>query len=229
MARIKYEPVACYHCDNMINDPIEYVKKPLPLNTKEGVVMIDRELHNECAIDLGKKMHYEIGSKEEDDDFDKVYKLFKVWYGLDPDNTKQHLDKYTIMRLKGLRVGDFFSTGQNVKYLKKGYSANVIHKTMLFVTDTVLRALAGKVKDQPRRSQTNYIMAIILNNINMIDSRVQASQRARESIQKIDETAFDDSESVYVKKHSGKTKLQQAFVSINENTEDDLDDFSDIL
>lgn len=225
---IKFEPMPCYHCGNMIEDPIEYVKKPLPLNTKGGTKMVDRELHNDCARDLGRRMHYEIDAQKEYDDFHKAYRLFKEWYGLEPDNKDHKLDKYTIMRLKGLRVGDFFSTGQNVKYLKKGYEPDVIYKTMLYVSGNVEQALRSKIKDKNRSNQTNYIMAIILNNINFINERVKASKRAAKALEKVDVKLDEEKESVYIKKHT-KSTLQEAFETIEVSGNEDELDLSDIF
>jgi len=230
LARIKYEPVSCYHCGKMINDPIEYVKKPLPLSSKGGLKMVDRDLHNECAIDLAKRMEYQIDVEKEYDDFDKAYRLFKRWYGLDPDNKEHQLDKYTIMRLKGLRVGNFFSTGQNVQYLKKGYESDVIYKTMVYVSSKVELALRGKIKEKPRNNQTNYIMAIILNNINFIQGRVDAAKRAEKALEQVDVSLSDEKETVYVKKHE-KSELQSAFEKVYESIEEEKgeEDFFDIF
>ena len=227
MAKIKYKPVACYHCGKMIDDPIEYVKKPLPLSSKGGIKMVDRDLHNICATDLAKRMEYEIDAQKEYDDFHKAYRLFKTWYGLEPDNASDKLDKYTIMRLKGLRVGDFSSKGQNVQYINRGYEPDVIYKTMLYVNDTVMQALMGKIKEKPRSVQTNYIMAIIMNNINFMQGRVKASKKAAKALEKVNVDVGRNLESNYVRKHE-KSELQTSFEKIYEQDEIE-EDLSDIF
>lgn len=189
--------------------------------------MVDRELHSECATDLATRMHYEIDSKKEDDEFHQVYRQFKMWYGLDPDNPKEHLDKYTIMRLQGLRNGEFFSKGKNTKYRKAGYSTDVIYKTMVFVSLNVERALQGKIRDQNRTSQTNYIIAIIMNNIHFINGRVKANERAKRSLENVEVNMETEDKTVYVSKHE-KSELQKAFEKID-NQDNNEDDFSDIL
>ena len=209
----------------MIDDPIEYVKKPLPLSSKGGIKMVDRDLHNNCATELAKRMEYEIDAQKEYDDFHKAYRLFKIWYGLEPDNPSDKLDKYTIMRLKGLRVGNFSSKGQNVQYIDRGYEPDVVYKTMLYVNDTVMQALMGKIKEKPRSVQTNYIMAIIMNNINFMQGRVKASKKAAKALEKVNVETRHEKESTYVRKHE-KSELQTSFEKIYEQDEigEDLSD-----
>lgn len=222
----KYEPVKCYHCGHMIETFPEYVKKDIPLHTQKGVKMIEREMHWDCAKDLAERFEIESEEKRELESFTQCYELFREWLGVSPD---KDLGRHTALRIKGLYVGKYYPNGQNTKGLKRGYEYEVIYLTMLFVSDKVRDAIRT-VKFSDDSHRVNYIMSIIINNINFVQKQYEKSQKASAKLERETENVFDlmngpDYEHVERKKSS----LAEAFAQDEDMKDSDENDLTELF
>lgn len=182
----KYEPVKCYHCGETIATFPEYVKKDIPLHTRKGVKMVEREMHWDCAKDLAERFEVEAEEKTELNKFTQCYEMFRDWFDISED---KDLSKHTVMRIKGLYVGKYYPNGQNTKGLRRGYDYEVIYLTMLFVSDKVRNAIST-VKFSDDSHMVNYIMSIIISNINFVQKQYEKRERSEEKLEKSSDDVF---------------------------------------
>lgn len=216
----KTKSLTCYFCGGELAED-EYVIKPIPLVTKAGVRNYKRKFHLECVPKITERRADETASKEEDDYWDLCYKQFKSIIGV---KEGQKLSNHDVMRIRGLRVGNYYPQGNNVKGLKRGYDYETILMTMKFSSGAIRKSMSGvSFKDQ--KHKTDYAMKIITNNINFIAGKVEANRATKNKVEKqaIDDDSRVVSEAGYKKKGSvDTTKTSEILKDLqNDSNEED--------
>lgn len=173
----------CYYCGLPIEDERELVEKKYPLVCKNGKVRnYRRKFHINCVTKYNESMKIDKQTKQEDNDWDKVYQKFRDLLGYKASGV--NLNNHAVLRLRGLRIGKYVPNGENVKNLRRGYSYDTIYKTILFVSDMIRDALNGNYfHDEKHR--INYCMKIITENIDFIDNRSRAIERSKKVLTNI--------------------------------------------
>lgn len=172
----------CYYCDKELLEE-EMVIKPIPLNTKRGIRNYKRKFHYECLPKFIKenKVHSE-KKNQEASDWDKVYKYF-LHDVLGYKKLERKKNEYMAQRIQGLRVGKFIPHATNTRVVKQGYSFEAIYYTMKFCK-AKLDYANSHVKFKDFEHQVNYLMKIIISNIDFINQKLQRKKKADERVEK---------------------------------------------
>lgn len=163
----------CYHCGKEIVDNRQLVEKKIPLSTKRGIRMYRRVLHVDCIPIYFKNVDTETETRKEQDDWELCYELFKKLLGVKED---VNLPRHAVMRLQGLRIGQFIPNGQNTRNLDRGYSFEVILNTMRYSSTAIIDA-CRTVNFKDESHQINYCMTILISNINFIYKRMKSKEK----------------------------------------------------
>lgn len=178
--KFKYTPVKCYHCNKMIDTYEEHIIKEIPyLASSNKVVMKNRNLHKDCADELINNIAVENENQKEKTDWDKVYQKWKNILNI-PEN--KNVDKYTVLRLRALRVNKYMPKQENVLYRNVGYSYDTIYKTLVFCENKMRYALKT-IDFTDNQHKTNYLLKIVDAQLPFIDERNRQQQRAKEIAQ----------------------------------------------
>jgi hypothetical protein len=117
--------------------------------------------------------------EQERQEFDKLYSYIKTEILNYPDDMA--LPKHIVMRLKGLRNGQFIVNKSHKT--KADYPYSTILLTFKFCKQQILNALTTK-KFTSEQNKINYIMAIIENNINDVVLRLKAKEKSEKMVEK---------------------------------------------
>lgn len=172
------ELLTCHHCGKRITHSKDLVIKPTRISKSNGIKYMERYYHFECMKEYNEELNVELEEQQENSWWDKAYMLAKDWLDLEPG---QNLSRYFVLRLKGLRIGKYMPTNDNTHITKRGYSFEVIYRTMQLCTPAVRKAMAEKsFSDDNHR--TNYIMRIVESKINLVNSRIKESAKAEQRL-----------------------------------------------
>ena len=164
------KPTKCYHCGREIRDSRDLVEKKIPLHTRSGIRMYRRKFHINCIPKYFENLDTESETMQEQSDWIKCYELFRKLLGIKED---AKLPKHAVMRLQGLRIGEYIPNGQNTRALERGYSFDVILNTMRFSSVAITDACKNvSFKDESHK--INYCMSIIMSNINFMLKRMES-------------------------------------------------------
>lgn len=219
------ESLTCHHCGKKITQSNDLVIKPTRISKSNGIKYMERYYHFECMKEYNEELNVELEEQQENSWWDKAYMLAKDWLDLEPG---QNLSRYFVLRLKGLRIGKYMPTNDNTHITKRGYSFEVIYRTMQLCTPSVRKAMAEKsFSDDNHR--TNYIMRIIESKINLVNSRIKESEKAEQRLK--EDTQDQVQRRAEYKRKSNKnnsklSKLVSEAVSERDN-HDELDDLFD--
>ncbi|PWT35101.1 hypothetical protein DKZ29_08015 [Limosilactobacillus reuteri] len=182
----------CYYCgkelderDQVITEvPLDTVIKGEDGHKHKGTVIVDRTFHHNCLVDFVKVKQKEEKDKQENSDWDAVYQFFLHKTLQVPVGSQEYLSKYALNRLLGLRVGKFMQKGTNTRCLKRGYSFRTILVCLKYSKRATDKALQT-VKFQNERHKINYIMSIIISNIDFVQEKLQRMDRQNRRIDKL--------------------------------------------
>lgn len=196
----------CYYCSKPLKEE-EMVIKPFPLATKRGTRMYKRKFHYDCVPKYIKANGNVESKQAENSDWDKVYKYFqKDILGL---SDGAQLSPHATERLLGLRVGRYKPNASNTRVLKSGYSFATILYTMKYSKRSIDRAL-NTVEFKDDQHRVDYLMKIIQNNINFIQTRMDklAEQEKRAEKLKKEEATEEQRGVQYKRKGTGRRKVE---------------------
>lgn len=219
------ESLTCHHCGKKITHSKDLVIKPTRISKSNGIKYMERYYHFNCMKEYNEELNVELEEQQENSWWDKTYMLAKDWLDLEPG---QNLSRYFVLRLKGLRIGKYMPTNDNTHITKRGYSFEVIYRTMQLCTPAVRKAVVEKsFSDDNHR--TNYIMRIVESKINLVNSRIKESAKAEQRLK--EDTQDQVERRAEYKRKSNKnnsklSKLVSEAVSERDN-HDELDDLFD--
>lgn len=206
MAKKATKKVKCYFCNKEIEE-VDLVEKRFPIATKSGTKMYKRKFHLECVPKYIKAKNIDLETREEDTAWDKVYRLFRELLGLDE---KRNLPRFAVLRLRGLRIGQFVPNGQNVKCLDRGYSYDTILNTLKFSSSEIRQAITNtKFKNQTH--MVNYIMQILVNHIDFIEKKMSQQDKVNEMLQESIAEVENTKSAEYVKKGGNENRVAELF------------------
>lgn len=215
----------CHHCGHNINNEKELVIKPVPLSTKSGIRNYKRKFHFDCMKEYLDTLDSKEVLSEENSWWEKCYEKAKDWLGI---SAGQNLDQHFVMRLKGLRVGKYLPNGDNTHIVKRGYDFETIYRTMQLSDSAVRKALAERSYSN-QQHKINYVMIIVVKNINFVYSKMNAQRKSKERL----ESSVSKDDIVHKEfKYVRKTKTEEVSnVSrlIEETLEDNLFDEDDLF
>lgn len=205
----------CYHCNKEITQFKDEVEKRIPLRTKKGTIYKRRKFHTECLQDFLKKYEdMELRAKEQSD-WDKLYQYVRnevLQFKKD-----KSLDNHTVSRLKGLRLGKYYPSGNNTIILKRGYDYNTILTTFKLMKPKIQYYLANtNFKDE--KHMIDGMMKFVTSEIEDVAKRIESQKIASEKLEKLKiEDEFDYKEKLKQKKSSQKQNDDNDLLStINE-------------
>ncbi|WP_144472983.1 hypothetical protein [Bacillus pumilus] len=171
----------CYYCNRTIDKLDDLVIKKIPMATKAGVRQYNRKFHVDCMLDYNKKSKDETILKSENDDWNLVYQYFrKEFLGLS-DSTP--LQQHEIKRLLGLRLGQYYPSGNNTRILPRGYEFKTILVTMKVVKHKIQGYLAS-TNFANHKHRIDGIMRFISGEINDVQKRLDMQASCNEKLGK---------------------------------------------
>lgn len=169
------KPIKCYHCSGIIEKNNDLVEKKIPMATKRGKVEYRRRFHMACLHDfLESRDDYEL-NKKEDTDWDLVYRYFRK--DILNQSESVTLDNHSVKRLKGLRLGQYYPSGNNTKILKRGYQFETILIAMK-VVKAKINSLVGTQNFADQKHRVDWIMKFITNEIPDVQRRLDMKKRS---------------------------------------------------
>lgn len=181
----------CYYCGKEIDEkdltvtsvPVSTMVKDEDGSKHRRIIDVDREFHFNCLDGFVQKQRKEQKDGAENADWDAVYQFFvhKTLHILEGSKT---ISNHAVNRLLGLRVGKYAPRGTNTRYLQRGYSFRTILVCLKFCKRATDRAIET-VEFKNERHEIDYIMAIIINNIDFVQKRLEKMDRQNRRIEKI--------------------------------------------
>lgn len=167
----------CYFCKRPVTKK-ELLIEEVPFKNKK----VERSFHFYCAPKMLNNLDDQAVRNFEHYWFGKVYHTLVDWIGCDV------LDRHTVSRIKGMRIGRYMPKGQNTLGLKGGYGFDVIYTATILASDGIKRALKTvDFKDEKHRG--DYIMKIIEDKLPIAQKAVN---RRTEEAKKLSNIIEDD-------------------------------------
>lgn len=202
----KVKLMRCYYCAKPLDEE-DMVIKPFPLMTRSGVRMYKRKFHYDCLPKYIAANGNVESRHAENDEWNKVYDYFKKdILGL---SDGANLSPHAVERLLGLRVGRYKPNASNTRTLKTGYSFATILYTLKYSKRAIDKALKTvNFKDDKHR--VDYLMKIVQNNINFIQTRMNRLAQENKRAEKLKkEEATEEQRGVqYKRKGTGRRKVE---------------------
>lgn len=123
--------------------------------------------------------------EQEKQEFDKLYSYVKTEILNYPNDMA--LPKHLVMRLKGLRNGQFIAN-KNHK-VKADYPYSIILLTFKFCKQDIINAISKK-EFKNEINKINYIMAIVENKINDVVIKLKTKEKVEKKIDKLEMTDY---------------------------------------
>ncbi|MDY7043611.1 hypothetical protein RVS70_05270 [Virgibacillus sp. M23] len=173
--------IKCYYCGKVIETENQLVEKKIPMATKVGIRNYRRKFHMNCLPKYLEGRADKSLLTKENNDWNAVYNYFrKELLGL--GETKS-LDTHTVRRLTGLRLGQYYPNGQNVRILPRGYDFKTILLTMKVVKPKV-NMYVSNTNFSNSKHRTDGIMRFITGEINDVSQRIEQQNKASEKLMK---------------------------------------------
>lgn len=135
-------------------------------------------------------------TKEEKEQWDELYSYVKGLMGYDE---KTALDRYFVLRLKGLKEGKFIANNKTKLYGE--YTFQEILATFMYCKSEIVKGLTfNDFKDNQHK--INYIMFLVELQLNMIRERIRSKAKEEKQIEQIE--VAEQSKVKYVKKDKKK-------------------------
>lgn len=166
----------CYYCGNAIDDLEDLVIKKFPMKVKNGKTMqFNRKLHTECLMKYKEEYKDSELKSAENKDWDELYQYFRgEILGLPKTVPLQYHEN---MRLLGLRIGQYYPSGNNTRILPRGYPFKVILYTLKVLKPKLLNYISsGNFANNKHR--IDGIMRFITGEINDVYKRVEAQKKS---------------------------------------------------
>ncbi len=206
----KTKDIKCYFCGKLIEKFSEQVEKKIPMATKAGVRNYRRQFHMNCLPKYVEGLEDKSLLSEENSEWDLVYQYYRGdILGL-PDSAP--LDQHTIKRLLGLRLGQYYPSGNNTRILKRGYDFKTILITLKVVKSKVIPYMAT-ANFADAKHKTDSIMRFVTGEINDVYKRIEMQKKSNEKLEKDETKAQFD----YLSKLKEKKEMEQKQSSINQN------------
>lgn len=179
----KKEPkdIICFNCNERIVMSNDLVEKQIPMTIKNGTKRnYRRKFHLQCLHEFLENSENVELHKKEDTDWDLVYKYFRKEIMNMPESVT--MSEHIVKRLKGLRLGQYYPSGNNTKILKRGYQFETILITLKVVKARV-NALIGSQNFVNEKHRVDWIMKFVTGEIADVQRRIDMKNRSEEQLQ----------------------------------------------
>lgn len=186
---VKEKDIKCYYCGEMVENYKNLVEKKIPMSTKAGIRNYRRQFHIDCLPQYLEGKEDKSLLSEENDDWKAVYEYFrKEILGLKQSTP---LDQHTIKRLLGLRLGQYYPSGNNTRILKRGYDFPTILVTLKVIKGKVIPYMAT-ANFSNGKHKTDSIMRFVTGEINDVHKRIEAQKQSNAKLDKDEVTEVFD-------------------------------------
>lgn len=210
--KIKQEDtVKCYSCGKNIEFYNELTYMKFPIATKKGLMEKNRSFHFNCLEGFREKFYNEEVRIKEHSDWEELVEYFKTDMLRLPSEIS--VDKHSIMRLLGMRVGKYYPSGNNTRILEHGYQFSVILTTLKFVKVKHMKYI-NSIDFKDGKHKTNMIMKFVSENINMIYSKKMKQEDSNNKLD-VEENLFD-----YKELYATATKSNDEHKTVNVDIKD---------
>lgn len=175
----------CHYCGKPLTGN-DTVTVDVPSKDSPEPTTYLRNFHYECLGKFLKTRNDQQIQAEQQKDWTELCDYFK--YEILKLKPGQTIDKHAVMRLLGLRVGRYAPKGDQVRNINRGYDFKTILYTAKYCKPKIERALATKNfgnESDSRNHMINYIMAIIIANINFIQERRDKVEHEQQRAEKL--------------------------------------------
>lgn len=218
--------VRCYYCGKDIKLKRDLAVVEIPLVKSDGKIKdVPRKVHIACATEYMDRIEHEEETLIENSEWDKCYEAFKKTLGV---NEGQKLEKHAVMRLLGLRNGKYYPQGENVRNLKRGYSFEEIRMTILYCSPKIKQALSKGYGFKNGDHKINYIMAIIVSDINFISQKMNRQKEVSDHLKSAPDEQTDIHDIKPFINGGGKKKVEVAQGKMEEDIQNDKNEIDDI-
>jgi hypothetical protein len=177
----KDKDIKCYFCGKMVETVNVLVEKKIPMATKAGIRNYRRQFHIDCLPKYLEDKEDKSLLSEENKEWDAVYQYFrKEILGLDESKP---LDQHTIKRLLGLRLGQYYPSGNNTRILQRGYEFSTILITLKVIKSKVIPYMAT-ANFANGKHKTDSIMRFITGEINDVYKRLENQKKSNDKLEK---------------------------------------------
>jgi hypothetical protein len=195
----------CYYCEGIIGSVNDIAWKKFPIRGKNNrEIWKNRKLHVECLLKYNEEVNNPELKREENSEWDKLYQYVRgEVLGLNP-NVK--LDQHLIKRLLGLRLGQYYPSGNNTRILPRGYDFSTILIAFKLTKPKIQAYLnTGNFKDGDHR--VNGMMKFVIGEIDDIARRLDAQKKSNEKLRNDEvKPLFDYTQGL--KRKEGKKKIR---------------------
>lgn len=147
------------------------------------------KLHKHCAEEYEARI-------EEYKEWDELYQYVRheiMQYD------KQQLTPHQRNRLQGLKIGEYGNkVGNKIALNVNGYPYKIILLTFKALKFDILKINNSKFNDE--NGKFNYILAMVMNMLPIIDNRLKQKEKAKEEIENKNLDSFMNTEADYKKK-----------------------------
>ncbi|MFJ8247377.1 hypothetical protein [Peribacillus asahii] len=229
MAKKSDEAVKCYFCGELITRANDLVIKKVPMATKKGGVRnFKRQLHLDCVHKYNEGLEdYELRTVE-NNEWDLVFQYFRNQIlGVGKATiSKEDKESHMAKRLLGLRLGQFYPSGNNTRILPRGYSFNTILITMKVVNPKI-QAYLKTANFTDFKHRVNACMRFIVAEIPDVAKRLADQQKANKKLfeEPKKEPSFDYLEALKKQKQKEAEEKQKQ----EEESNGVMDDIASLL
>lgn len=201
----KEKDIKCYFCGALIEKFSEQVEKKIPMATKGGIRNYRRQFHMKCLPKYVDGLEDKSLLSEENTEWDKVYQYFRSDI-LGLPETKP-LDQHTIKRLLGLRLAQYYPSGNNTRILPRGYEFPVILVTLKVVKPKLISYLStASFADAKHR--TDGIMRFVTGEINDVYKRMEMQKKSNDKLKKDEVKTETVDYTAHLKRKETKKKIK---------------------
>ncbi|BDR74270.1 hypothetical protein K144316041_p21090 (plasmid) [Clostridium tetani] len=182
------KPIKCRHCKELIIDEDDLLLGNIsnnPSKTIKGKFHKSKDCYEHYLKDKKDKKEYKERikmSKEEKEDWNNLYDY--VRYEILEYKKGMKLSPYIRGKLQGLRTGDFTVKKGDIINECKGYPYKIILMTFQVMKLLISTSVRNKTFNNDNH-KFNYILKIILNNINDVYRKYEEKQNEKNNLENI--------------------------------------------
>lgn len=176
----KEKVIKCYYCGNIVEKFSELTEKKIPMNCKNGVIRnFRRQFHLNCLPKYVEGLEDASLLSEENSEWKEVYEYFRTEILSLPKTVP--LDIHAVKRLLGLRLAQYFPSGNNTRILPRGYDFKTILITLKVIKPKVLPYIAT-TNFANNKHRIDGIMRFVTAEINDVYKRIEIQKKSNEKL-----------------------------------------------
>lgn len=178
----KKEPkeIKCYFCGHVIENSHDHVIKIVPLAGKMGKIRnYKRQLHLDCVSKYNEGLENKDMLSKENSDWDSLYKYFRKEV-LGMEEIKP-LPEHAVKRLLGMRLGQFYPSGNNTRVLPRGYDFKTILVAMK-ISNPKIQSYMKTANFTNFDHRVNGALKFVVSELPDVERRLKAQAKASSKV-----------------------------------------------